>query len=219
MHTAHLMVDGQKMAKSKDNFYTLRELLDRGHDPRAIRWLLLTTHYRSPLNFTFAGLAQAASEIQRLEDLAARLDREPTEDGHDNRFEARLSEEVRAFEDALGNDLDISSAVGALFRLVREAHVAMDAGRLPRGSREQLRQALERADGVFGVMRGRQLELDDEVEELIRRRSEARRARDWAEADRIRDDLARRGIVLEDTPQGVVWKRGQGSGDGRLDGD
>jgi cysteinyl-tRNA synthetase len=207
MHVAHLMVEGEKMAKSKGNFYTLRELLEQGHDPRAIRLLLLSTHYRTPLNFTTAGVAQSTSEIQRLDDLAARLEREPAVEGNNQAFEAAVGEALQEFGDSLADDLNISGAVGAVFRIVREAHVAMNRGELPSGSREVLQDALKRFDTVLDVLDRPQDAVDEEIEDLIRRRNEAREARDWGEADRLRDDLAARGILLEDTPQGTAWKR------------
>ena len=207
MHVAHLMVDREKMAKSKGNFYTLRELIDQGHEPRAIRLLLLSTHYRTPLNFTMAGLAQATAEIQRLDDLGARLEREPAGEGHDAGFEAAVGESCKEFGESLADDLNVSGAVGAVFRVVREAHVAMDRGQLPSGSREVLREALKRFDTVLDVLDKPEEAVDAEIEDLIRRRIAAREAKDWGEADRIRDDLVGRGILLEDTPQGTVWKR------------
>jgi cysteinyl-tRNA synthetase len=207
MHVAHLMVEGGKMAKSKGNFYTLRELVDQGFEPRAIRLMLLSTHYRTPLNFTMAGLAQSTAEIQRLDDLGARLEREPAGEGHHPEFEAAVREACKEFGESLADDLNVSGALGAVFRVVREAHVAMNRGELPSGSREVLRDALERFDTVLDVFTKPAEAVDDEIEDLIRRRLAAREAKDWGEADRIRDDLAERGIVLEDTPQGTVWKR------------
>jgi cysteinyl-tRNA synthetase len=208
MHAAHLLVDSEKMSKSRGNYHTLRNLLDRGREPRAIRLQLLSTHYRSPLNFTFEALAQSTSELGRLDDLTARLEREPpTAPGQDTRFETRLEAEASEFQRALGDDLNISGALGALFRLVRETHAALDRGELPTGSLGRLRATLARVDSVLGILERPALDLEQEVAEMIHKRKEARSRRDFAEADRIRDELASRGILLEDTAGGTVWKR------------
>jgi cysteinyl-tRNA synthetase len=207
MHAAHLLVDSQKMSKSKGNFYTLRDLLDRGHEPRAIRLLLLSTHYRSPLNFTLAALEQATSELQRLDDLTGRLEREPGGAGTNAAFDAVVDRAVQEFRDGLAEDLNISGALGALFRLVRETHVALDRGELPASSRARLAQALRQFDGVLAILDRPAVGLDAEIEDLIARRTAARASRNFAEADRIRDELAARDILLEDTAGGTVWKR------------
>jgi len=208
MHAAHLLVDNEKMSKSKGNFYTLRDLLERGHEPRALRLLLLATHYRSQTNFTFDALAQSTSELQRIDDLTARLERDQTtQAGSNETFDTKVDEEAAEFERSLGDDLNISGALGAVFRLVRDTHVALDKHELPKSSREKLAAAFARMDGVLALFERPEVVLDEEIEALIVRRTEARKSRDFAEADRIRDELESRGILLEDSPDGTIWKR------------
>ena len=208
MHAAHLMVDGEKMSKSKGNFYTLRDLVAKGHDPRALRYLLLNTHYRTPLNFTFDALARAAGELQRFDALFARFAETRAAVGRDAAFDAKAEAMELEIREALADDLNVSGAQGALFRLVREANAALDRGELPSDSLASLQERLARIDGVYGVIApGEKALLDPEVDALIEQRVQARKAKNFKESDRIRDLLASQGIVLEDTPQGVRWRR------------
>ena len=208
MHAAHLMVDGEKMAKSKGNFYTVRDLVAKGHDPRALRYLLLTTHYRTSLNFTFDALARAGGELARFDALYARLAQAPRPAGRDERFDSKVAAIEAEIRAALGDDLNVSSAVGALFRLVREANAALDRNELPADSASELLASLSRVDAVLGVIAPKAAELlAPEIEALIAARREARKAKNFPESDRIRDLLAAKGIVLEDTPSGVRWRR------------
>jgi cysteinyl-tRNA synthetase len=207
LHACHLIVEGEKMSKSRGNFYTLRDLREKGYEPRPIRYLLISAHYRKQLNFTFDGLAQAAAALCRLDDLVYRLDNETAPEGAHEPLIAAAAAARQGMLEGLDNDLNTATALGHLFDLVREANTALDAGLARSRDIVAVRQVLSVFETIFGVPLGRQAGLDDEIEALITRRAEARAGRDFAESDRIRDELQRRGIVLEDTPQGVRWKR------------
>src|SRR5438876_4952782 len=208
MHAAHLIVDGEKMSKSKGNFHTLRDLAARGHDMRAVRYMLLSVHYRKPLNFTFEGLSQAAAALGRVDDLALRLDATAQDLAADGgEVAARATASLQGLTEALDDDLNTAGALGHLFDLVRETHSAMDAGRFGTRDLAAARQVQSAFETIFGIRAGQRADLNAEIEGLIRKRGEARSRRDFAAADRIRDELLGRGIILEDTPQGVRWKR------------
>ena len=207
LHAAHLIVDGEKMSKSKGNFYTLRDLLERGYAARPIRYLLLSAHYRKQLNFTFEGLGQSQAALARLDDLVYRLDHEDLPEGAPSALAVAAETAREAMLEALDDDLNTAAALGALFDLVREANSGLDQKTVRRPDAERVRGTLGVFESIFGIRLGTQEGLDTEVEAMIAARQQARAARQWAEADRIRDDLARRGIVIEDTPQGVRWKR------------
>ena len=219
LHAAHLLVDGGKMSKSLGNYYTVPDLLERGHRPSSIRYLLSSGHYRSHLNFTLEGLADADRALERLVGFGERL-RGVAPDGGEGMAPAddplvSLTRRARsAFVSSMDDDLNVSGALGAIFTLVREANQRLDAGKSApgAGARAGL-QLLADFDAVFGVLslREREMgELDDAlvrwVEERIRDRAEARRAGDYARADRIRAELEARGIVLEDTDGETRWK-------------
>jgi cysteinyl-tRNA synthetase len=216
LHSEHLIVEGQKMAKSAGNFFTLKDLLEQGRDPRAIRYLLLSVHYRQKLNFTFEALDAAAAALQRVDDLRFRLQdaAEAGEERDDVRqLAATLADETAA---ALADDLNSSAALGALFKFVKAVNVAIDEGRLGGGDRERVVAAIADVDRVFGVLDASQWQRastsgpsDAEIEDAITARREARKARDFARADQIRDELLAQGVILEDTPAGTRWKRGR----------
>ena len=208
MHAAHLVVDGEKMSKSRGNFFTLRDVAARGYNMRAVRYHLVSVHYRKPLNFTFEGLAQSQAALARLDDLALRLGQfgvsHTTGTGD---LAAKARERLQGMLEDLDHDLNTAGALGHLFELVRETHTTLDTGRFGTEDLEAVREVLHAFGRIFGIDPGQRADLDAEIEDLIRRRAEARSQRNFAESDRIRDDLLRRGIVLEDTPQGVRWKR------------
>jgi cysteinyl-tRNA synthetase len=227
MHCAHLIVDGEKMSKSKGNYYTLRDLLRRGADPRAIRYLLLSVHYRKPLNFTLEGLEQASASLARLDDFVLRLRQHVLPPGRDEALSALTQAAAAAFRGALEDDLNSSAALAALFDLVRDTHAAFDAGRGGQRNRDEILELLADAERVLGVLRlegpfREEIDLGGrpqvahyaagdpgpQVRRLVRERLEARRARDFARADALRDELGRRGFVVEDIPGGCRVKRG-----------
>jgi cysteinyl-tRNA synthetase len=195
------------MAKRYGNFYTLRDLLKMGHDPRAIRYLLLSTHYRQQFNFTFEGLEASKGAIERLSNLMRRLQ----DAGGENSGEklAQLMRKVQTcFGEAMDDDLNISVALAALFDFVRDVNNLLDADALSRDEAEQVYALMAGFDKVLGVIGEVEVEvaLPKEAEELIRKREEARKAKDWKTADAIRQQLKAMGITIEDTAQGVRWK-------------
>jgi cysteinyl-tRNA synthetase len=206
LHCAHLIVDGKKMSKSAGNFFTLRDLLARGLSPRAIRYLLQSVHYRKPLNFTLEGVEPARAALARLDAFRQRVEHDPAPEGL-----SPLSAQVEAararFDAALDDDLNSAEALGVLFEVIRDANVAYDRGEVRAADRRPLADLLDEVDAVFGLAEAQPDLLDADVEALLRERQAAREARDFARADAIRDTLADRGIVLEDTPHGMRWRR------------
>ena len=206
VHAEHLLVDGKKMSKSDGNFYTLRDLLDRGHSPDAIRYMLVATPYRKQLNFTFDGLRAAAASIERLRNFARRL-----EDGYrlpDGEDASAAAARARVqFQDSLDDDLNTAGALGAVFEYVRAANSAMDSGTFGPGNASEGLAVLGEFDRIFDVMRPPSAArvARGEVERLVEERAAARRARNFALADQIRDGLASRGVVLRDGPSGTQW--------------
>ena len=204
MHCEHLIVDGEKMSKSRGNFHTLRDLLARELPARAIRYFLLTAHYRKQINFTIEGVSQAAAALTRLDDFADRLDREPA--GTGGQLAASLARHKERFDAALADDLNTPEALAAAFDMLREANAAFDRGEGAAAERSAIGAFFDEVRYVFGIQRP-SLDLTGEIEEMIDRRETARRSRDFTAADRIRRELLDRGVVLEDTPQGVRWKK------------
>jgi cysteinyl-tRNA synthetase len=214
LHVKHLLVEGRKMSKSLGNFITVRELLDEGADPAAIRHLLLSAHYRSELNFTREGLDASAKGVARLLDFEARVRNHPVEEGASPAGVAEAAREARdAFTEAMDDDLNVAGGMAALFSFVRGANQILDRHPvLGPGERDDALAFLDSTDQVLGLLqvaresRTADPELETWVQERIEARNEARRDRDWSRADAIRDELSERGVVLEDGPQGTRWK-------------
>jgi len=224
LHAKHLLVEGEKMSKSLGNFYTIPDLLEKGYRGSAIRYLLLSGHYRSELNFTLEGLDEAERALDRLEEFRRRVRRAGAEPGADDGPAAALTdlaaEARRAFEAAMDDDLNVSDARRSIFELVREVNARLDESgdRLTEEGRDAVLGALEDFDRVFGVLslRDREREsipreLREWVEERLEQRAEARERGDYERADAIRDEIEARGIQLEDAPDGTTrWKPREG---------
>jgi len=207
LHNEHLLVEGKRMAKRYGNYYTLRDLLAKGYHPAAIRYLLMSTHYRQQLNFTFEGLEAAKNAVDRLTSFMHRLqDANGKESGE--KIKQLIAQVQRDFGEAMDDDLNISVALAALFDFVREVNKLMDNNLLSKEEAEEVYNLMLHFDKVLGVIGEAKKEekLPKEAEELIRKREEARKAKDWKTADKIREQLKAIGVIVEDTPQGVKWK-------------
>lgn len=235
-HVRFLLVEGEKMSKSLGNFYTLRDLVLKGHKPSSIRFLLASGHYRTQLNFTFEALKQAANSVERLRNFEVRLKTERFSAGPEGTMGRLARETMEKMRAGLEDDLNTPQALGALFEMVRQANAAADAGQVTTADVPILQQVLRQFEDIFAVLRdedagkmrhilewakaeGREAakELvevagsnglpDDQVDALVAEHERARKARDFGRSDAIRAQLAAAGIVVENTKQGVRWKR------------
>jgi cysteinyl-tRNA synthetase len=222
LHAEHLLVEGETMSKSKGNFYTLRDLFAKGYKPSALRFALASVPYRRQLNFTFDGLQQATSSVERLRNFAARLKNEKFPPGKQAGMAERIAKAADDFDAGLSDDLNVAQGLAAVFDFVREANIAMDKGDFRQGEVQPAQEFLATFDKVFAVLEdndGEKLKTlgydsgpsgpdDAEIEKLVAERQAARKRKDFAASDRIRKELSERGIILEDTKDGGVrWKR------------
>jgi cysteinyl-tRNA synthetase len=207
LHCAHLQMSGAKMAKSSGNIARVGEVLDTGVDPRALRYALIAVHYRAALNYTPDSVAAAAAAVDRLDALVAALGSYREDRPDDPELPGVLDAARRGFEDGLDDDLNVSAALAAVFDLVRELNRRIDARALSTADAERAIELLRDIDRVLGVLPSADDELPDDVRRLLDERVAARAARDWTASDRIRDELADRGIAVEDTRDGQRWRR------------
>ena len=235
MHVRFLLVEGKKMSKSLGNFYTLRDLLLKGHRASAIRYLLLSVPYRHQMNFTFEGLAAATNAIERLRTFHQRMLRGGFTAATNGEVSAATAKSASEFTAALANDLNTAEAVAAISEMVRAANSAADAGTLGAENVAEILRVLALFDGIFAVLEDRDEELtratlqwaeeegrsadvapellenlslsDAEIEALVAERTEAKKARNFARADAIRVELTAKGVIIEDSKDGARWKR------------
>ena len=210
LHSEHLLLDAQKMSKSVGNIYTLRELMADGVAPESIRYLLSSVPYRKKLNFTLDVLKAAATSIERLRNFKLRLETDKLAEGANPKLDERAAAAVAAFELALDDDLNTAEALAAAFEYIRDVNTAMDAGEFLAGNTAAALDFLARFDSVFDVLKPTEHAgglSDAEVEAKIAERTAAKKARNFALADQVRGWLTEQGIILEDTKEGVRWKR------------
>jgi len=222
LHAEHLLVDHEKMSKSVGNIATLRELFAQGHKPSSVRYLLASVPYRRQLSFTLDSLQSAANAVERLRNFLARLKSGNFRPGESSAMAGRAARALEDFDRGLADDLNTAVAVAAIFDLVRDVNTAIDRGEFRSGDAAAVVAALESFDAIFAVLgdddaeKVRALGLapdspapdDVEIEALVAERQAARKRKDFTTSDRIRDELAQRGIIIEDTRDGGVrWKR------------
>lgn len=208
-HIEHLLVNGEKMSKSKGNFYTLRDLLEKGLDPMAIRFLLLSVPYRKRLNFTLEGVDSAKSSLKRIESFNLRLkeESEKYKEIENQEIISALLPFKKKFEESLDDDLNSAESLAGLFEFIREANSLLDKETFSKEALTLSREILNDFEAIYGIPLEKEEMLEEEIERKIKEREEARKRKDYELADRIREELKAKGIILEDTPKGVRWRR------------
>jgi cysteinyl-tRNA synthetase len=235
MHVRFLLVEGKKMSKSEGNFYTLRDLLLKGHRASAIRLLLISVPYRNQMNFTFDGLTESTNAIDRLRTFHQRMVKTVWPEGLDTDVAEATAKAEKDYTAALADDLNTARARAAIFDMLRVANVAADHGTLRTENVKQILHVLDLFDAVFAVIEDRDAEVtraalawaekegrideaapelltrlslsDADVDALVTERTQAKRSRNFARADAIRNDLLAKGVIIEDSKDGVLWKR------------
>jgi cysteinyl-tRNA synthetase len=210
VHCEHLLVENKKMSKSLGNFYTLRDLIEKGFNPLAIRFLLLSVQYRKQLNFTLDGLSSSQSSLDRIKECIYRMKSSTLPAGSHSQLSEALSSAKHDFEAGLDDDLNTAEALGALFKLIRDCNNAMTAGNLHDGNRSEILEWFDVVDSRLAIIPSSSTDSaveDKEIEALVAKRVEARRDRNFSESDRIRQKLTDLGVIVEDTREGMKWRR------------
>lgn len=206
IHCNHLIVEGEKMSKSKGNFYTLRDLISRGWRPMAIRYLLISTHYRNLLNFTFNSLSQAEQTLQRIENFFLELESAKAEEVSNPEIKELIKEAEKGFRKGMDDDFNVSIALSAIFELIKKLNKIIKDKPISAEDKDQIIDFFRRIDSVLAILPSIKKELPEKIMKMIEEREEARKSKDFAKADRIREELRKMGIILEDTKEGVRWK-------------
>lgn len=204
MHCEHLLVENKKMSKSLGNFYTLRDLIKKGYSGKEIRYLLLSSHYKQQLNFTFKALDAAKNTLQRLQDF---IDKLKTTEGKDSNTKTTISKVKKDFESAMDDDLNTPNALSKIFNFIREINTLISQNKIGKENKKDILNLMKKFNKVLGVIDFEEKTIPEEIKQLIEKRESARKDKDWETADKLRNQLKEKGILLEDTKQGVQWKQ------------
>jgi len=207
LHNEHLLVDNKKMSKSIGNFYTLRDLLKKGYNPRSIRYVLIATHYRQKMNFSFDGLEAADSAIKRLDEFMTKLNNFKGTN-HNPKVAEIIEKTKNDFENAMDDDFNISIALSAVFDFVKNVNTLLMNNEMSKEDAQKAIKLMKGFDSVIGILKDeKKQEISEEIKQLIEKRQEARKNNDYKLADKIRDELKEKGIILKDTKDGVRWEK------------
>jgi len=208
IHSEHLIVEGKKMSKSEGNYFTLRNLLEKGYDQRAIRFLLISSHYRSQLNFTLDGINQAKENIDRIQETYSKIIDDKTKNGRDSDLSKITKEAKIEFENAMDDDLDMPVALASIFGFVREINKYLDKEQILEENKLEITEYFKSINKILGVLSNETInfEISDDIKILVAERDEARNMKDWKKSDEIREELSRRGYIVEDTEKGTRIK-------------
>ena len=205
VHGEHLLVNGEKMSKSKGNFYTLKDLMEKGYNPKALRFLFLKAHYRTQMNFTLDELRKAEETLKGLWDFMDRL-KEWRGDKENPEVKKLIESVKKEFEKQMDDDLNTPSALASLFNFIREINKLMNERKISKENSKEIYNTMMRFDEVLGILETEKKELPEWAKELIEKREKLRKEKKFKEADEIRTELREKGIIIEDTPQGTRWK-------------
>ncbi len=205
LHSEHLIVEGEKMSKSLGNMYTIKDIIEKGYNGKTIRYLLSSAHYRAKLNFTEAGLNQAKSSIERFQDFFQRI-KEFTEGKEHLEIINSCNDVKKRFENAMDNDLNVPEALAVIFEFIRNINRVIDSNESDDLNLTIVTNTIIQLDTVFGFLQFDEEKVPENIKVLIEKREKARISKDWEKADKIRDELLKKGVILEDTVNGVNWK-------------
>ena len=205
LHSEHLIVEGEKMSKSLGNMYTIKDIIEKGYNGKTLRYLLSSAHYRSKLNFTEAGLNQAKSSIERFQDFFQRI-KEFTEGKEHLEIINSCNDVKKRFENAMDNDLNVPEALAVIFDFIRDINRVIDSNESDDLNLTIVTNTIIQLDTVFGFLQFDEEKVPENIKVLIEKREKARISKDWEKADKIRDELLKKGVILEDTVNGVTWK-------------